>query len=243
MLNKPRDIEIGYKALVHKRSVSSSFSPFSFHSSRISRENHREFDGFGLRNRRRLRIAAKTAMKPANNESPLALSVRTTYERTHVHTHAHPNTHREHAPRNGVGRGGGEGVCYRYRATWPRGDRDNASPPLLSARRFACFDPVPTYLPTYVTHVRIRRHRHHRLCVRSFRHAPLRPTGSYFCGDTAAFAKPKNCTRKKITACVNDRLRDNGAANNNGDNSNNVRRSIEQSERCVFLFGENVKEE
>lgn len=77
-----------------------------------------------------------------------------------------------------VGRSGpqlGGGVCYRYRTTWPRGDRDNTSPPLLSARRFACFDPVPTYLPTYVTYVRIRRHH-----VRSFRHVPLRPTGSYF---------------------------------------------------------------
>lgn len=44
------------------------------------------------------------------------------------------------------------GVCYRYRATWPRGDRDNASPPLLSGRRFACFGYpyLRTYLPTFV---------------------------------------------------------------------------------------------
>jgi len=96
--------------------------------------------------------------------------------RTNTYTHIFKYTQGTRSVGRSRPRRGG-GVCYRYRATWPRGDRDNTSPPLLSARRFACFDPVPTYLPTYVTYVRIRRHRHH---VRSFRHVPLRPTGSYF---------------------------------------------------------------
>lgn len=151
--------------------------------------------------------SAKTATKPANNESPLALSARTD---TRTPTQSHPDTHggtrsvERGGPRR---REGGGGVCYRYRATWPRGDRDNASPPLLSARRFACFDPVSTYLPTYVT-------------PRSYSPTPPTPTPpptrprpsiparstspdrlSYFCATSrhAAFTKPKNCARKEIT--------------------------------------------
>lgn len=63
--------------------------------------------------------------------------------------------------------GGGSGsgketarVCYRYRATWPRGDRDNGSPPLLSPRRFAS---PRTYIPSH-----------------PFQLAPLRLADSYF---------------------------------------------------------------
>lgn len=63
------------------------------------------------------------------------------------------------------GGGGGSGkerarVCYRYRATWPRGDRDNGSPPLLSPRRFAS---PRTYIPSH-----------------PFQLAPLRLADSYF---------------------------------------------------------------
>lgn len=158
-------------------------SLFSFHSSQPWKLSRIRW----LRIRRRLRVGENGDEAGEQRVTSRPLS---TYN---VRIHTHNQIHGEHAPWNGVGRGGGRGVCYRYRATWPRGDRDNASPSLLSARRFACFDPVPTYLPTYVTYVRIRRHRHHRRRVRSFRHAPLRPTGSYFCGASrhAAFAKPR----------------------------------------------------
>lgn len=79
------------------------------------------------------------------------------------------------------------GVCYRYRATWPRGDRDNASPPLLSARRFACFGYpyLRTYLPTYV---RIRRHRRRHFAQPTHIFAPLGDTALW----KAAWKKKRN---------------------------------------------------
>lgn len=99
---------------------------------------------------------------------------------SHLSSSSHTITHKhtEHASEGWGKRRGrmGEprrercgGVCYRYRATWPRGDRDNASPPLLSARRFACFGypylrTVPTYLRSYS----------------STPPTPFRPTDSYF---------------------------------------------------------------